>query len=101
MKKENEKTTLQQTVERLGKELAQAVEDAIAAGAETKDTITGGAIVDGVYFGMNAVSRKPIVLLDVPCSALSEICRKAELEEKRQRIEELENELKELKELEQ
>ena len=66
MKKEKEKTPLQLIVERMGKELAQAVEDAIAAGAEVKGTIAGGALVDRVYFGTNILTHNPTALLDVP-----------------------------------
>lgn len=95
MKEEKEKTPLQLTVERMGKELAQAVEDAIAAGAEVKGTICG-AIVDGVYFGTNILTHNPTVLLDVPCETIQEISNKAEIDRKRKEIEELENELKEL-----
>lgn len=96
MKEEKEKTPLQLTIERMGKELAQAVEDAIAAGAEVKGTIAGGALVDGVYFGTNIHTHNPIALLDVPCEIIREISNKAEIDRKRKEIEELENELKEL-----
>lgn len=95
MKEEKEKTPLQLTIERMGKELAQAVEDAIAAGAEV-ETIAGGALVDGVYFGTNILKHNPTVLLDVPCEIIREISNKAEIDRKRKEIEELENELKEL-----
>lgn len=83
-------------VERMSKELAQAVEDAIAAGAEVKGTIAGGVLVDGVYFGTNILTHNPTALLDVPCELIREISNKAVIDRKRKEIEELENELKEL-----
>ena len=84
-------------VERMGKELAQAVEDAIVAGAKTELSVVGsGVSVDGVFFGMSMLTHRPVLLLEVPCKTIREIINKAVLDEKRKEIEKLKNELNEL-----